>query len=145
MAGATKTANVTWNGNLMDGKGTITSVGSGAISNLGVTWKYRTESEEGTSPEELIAAANAACFAMALSHSLAQAGNAPEKLDVTAKCTFSLDNGPKITTMDLHVRGTVPGMDADAFKQAAAGAGENCPVSTALKGNVTFNVTAELA
>lgn len=145
MAGATKTANVTWNGNLMDGKGAITSVGSGAISNLGVTWKYRTESEEGTSPEELIAAANAACFAMALSHSLAQAGNAPEKLDVTAKCTFSLDNGAKITTMDLHVRGAVPGMDADAFKQAAAGAGENCPVSTALKGNVTFNVTAELA
>ena len=145
MAGATKTANVTWNGNLMDGKGTITSVGSGAISNLGVTWKYRTETEEGTSPEELIAAANASCFAMALSHGLAQGGNAPEKLEVTAKCTFSLDNGPKITTMDLHVRGTVPGMDAAGFKQAAEGAGENCPVSTALKGNVTFNVTAELA
>jgi len=145
MAGATKTANVTWNGSLMDGKGTIDSVGSGAISNLGVTWKNRTESEEGTSPEELIAAANAACFAMALSHGLAQAGNTAEKLEVTAKCTFSLDNGPKITTMDLHVRGSVPGMDADAFKQAAAGAGENCPVSTALKGNVTFNVTAELA
>ena len=144
MAGATKTANVTWNGDLMSGRGTINSVGSGAISNLGVTWKNRTESDEGTSPEELIAAANASCFAMALSHALAQAGNAAEKLDVTAKCTFSLDNGPKITTMDLHVRGTVPGMDADAFKQAAAGAGENCPVSTALKGNVTFNVTAEL-
>jgi lipoyl-dependent peroxiredoxin len=145
MAGATKTANVTWNGGLMDGKGTIDSVGSGAISNLGVTWKNRAETEEGTSPEELIAAANAACFAMALSAGLAQGGNAPEKLEVTAKCTFSLDNGPKITTMDLHVRGTVPGMDADAFKQAAAGAGENCPVSTALKGNVTFTVTAELA
>ena len=145
MAGATKTAHVTWTGSLADGKGTIDSVGSGAISNLGVTWKYRTETEDGTSPEELIAAANAACFSMAFAHSLAQAGHAPEKLEVTAKCTFSLDNGPKITTMDLHVRGTVPGMDADAFKQAAAGAGENCPVSTALKGNVTFNVTAELA
>jgi lipoyl-dependent peroxiredoxin len=145
MAGATKTANVTWNGGLMDGKGTIDSVGSGAISNLGVTWKNRAEAEEGTSPEELIAAANAACFAMALSAGLAGGGNPPEKLEVTAKCTFSLDNGPKITTMDLHVRGTVPGMDADAFKQAAAGAGENCPVSTALKGNVTFTVTAELA
>lgn len=144
MAGATKTANATWSGSLMDGKGTIDSVGSGAISNLGVTWKYRTETEEGTSPEELIAAANAACFAMALSHTLAQGGNAPEKLEVTARCTFSLDNGPKITTMDLHVRGTVPGIDDAAFKQAAAGAGENCPVSTALKGNVTFNVTAEL-
>ena len=145
MAGATKTANVTWNGSLMDGKGTINSVGSGAISNLGVTWKNRAEAEEGTSPEELIAAANAACFAMALSHGLAQAGHPAEKLEVTAKCTFSLDNGPKITTMDLHVRGTVPGMDADAFKQAAEGAGQNCPVTSAMKGNVTHTVTAELA
>ncbi len=144
MAGTTKTANVIWNGSLMDGKGTITDVGSGAISNLGVTWKNRAETAEGTSPEELIAAANAACFAMALSNGLAQAGNAPEKLEVSAKCTFSLDNGPKITTIDLHVRGTVPGMDAAAFKEAAEGAGQNCPVSTAMKGNVTHNVTAEL-
>jgi osmotically inducible protein OsmC len=145
MAGTTKTANVTWNGSLMEGKGTIDSVGSGAISNLGVTWKNRAETAEGTSPEELIAAANAACFAMALSAGLAGAGHAPEKLEVTAKCTFSLDNGPKITTMDLHVRGTVPGMDAAAFKQAAEGAGQNCPVSSAMKGNVTHNITAELA
>lgn len=145
MAGATKTANVTWNGGLMDGSGTITSVGSGAISNLGVTWKNRAEVEEGTSPEELIAAANAACFAMALSAGLAGAGTPPTSLEVSAKCTFSLDNGPKITTMDLHVRGTVPGIDADAFQAAAQGAGANCPVSAALKGNVTHNVTAELA
>lgn len=145
MAGATKTANATWSGGLMDGKGTINSVGSGAISNLGVTWKNRAEAEEGTSPEELIAAANAACFAMALSAGLAGAGHAPEKLDVTAKCTFSLDGGPKITTMDLHVVGTVPGISAEDFKTAADGAGVNCPVSSALKGNVTFNVTAELA
>lgn len=144
MAGATKTAKVTWTGNLMEGRGTIDSVGSGAISNLGVTWKNRAETEEGTSPEELIAAANAACFSMALSAGLARDGHTPEKLEVTAKCTFSLDNGPKITTMDLHVRGTVPGMDAAAFKQAAQGAGENCPVSTALKGSVAYTVTAEL-
>ncbi len=82
---------------------------------------------------------------MALSAGLAQAGHAPEKLDVTAKCTFSLDGGPKITTMDLHVVGTVPGMSAEQFKQAADGAGVNCPVSTAMKGNVTYTVTAELA
>jgi lipoyl-dependent peroxiredoxin len=145
MAGQTKTANVTWNGDLMSGSGTIDSVGSGAISGLGVTWKNRAEASEGTSPEELIAAANAACFAMALSHGLAQAGNAAEKLEVTAKCTFNLDNGPKITSMDLHVRGSVPGMDQDAFQQAAEGAGNNCPVSTALKGNVAYSVTAELA
>lgn len=144
MAGQTKTANVTWQGGLVDGSGTITSVGSGAFSNLPVSWKTRTETNDSTSPEELIAAANAACFAMALSFSLAQAGHAPEKLDISAKCTFSLDNGPKITTMDLHVRGTVPGMDAAAFEEAAQGAGANCPVTSAMKGNVTHNVTAEL-
>lgn len=144
MAGTTKTASVTWNGGLMDGGGTITSVGSGAISNLGVTWKNRAETAEGTSPEELIAAANAACFAMALSAGLGRDGHAPESLEVTAKCTFSLDGGPKITTMDLHVRGKVPGIDAEAFKQAAEGAGQNCPVSSAMKGNVEHRVTAEL-
>jgi osmotically inducible protein OsmC len=112
MAGATKTANITWQGDLMSGSGTITNVGSGAFSNLPVSWKARTENESATSPEELIAAANGACFAMALSNGLAQAGHAPEKLEITAKCTFSLDNGPKITTIDLHVRGQVPGMDA---------------------------------
>lgn len=141
---AVKTANVTWKGGLTDGGGTITSVGSGAISNLGVTWKTRTESEELTSPEELIAAANAACFAMALSAGLAREGHAPEQLDITAKCTFSLQNGPKITNMDLHVRGKVPGLDADAFRKAAEGAGQNCPVSSALKGNVEYSITAEL-
>ena len=145
MAGTTKTANVSWSGGLMDGEGTITSVGSGAISNMGVTWKNRAETEQGTSPEELIAAANAACFAMALSAGLAQAGHAPEKLDVTAKATFSLDGGPKISTIALHVVGTVPGMSAEQFKQAAEGAGVNCPVSSAMKGNVEYTVTAELA
>lgn len=145
MAGTTKTANVTWNGSLMEGQGTITTVGSGAISNLGVTWKNRAEAEEGTSPEELIAAANAACFAMALSGALARDGHAPEKLDITAKATFSLDGGPKISNIDLHVVGTVPGMSAEQFKQAAEGAGVNCPVSSAMKGNVEYNVTAELA
>jgi osmotically inducible protein OsmC len=82
---------------------------------------------------------------MALSNGLAQAGHAPEKLDITAKCTFSLDNGPKITTMVLDVRGTVPGMDAAAFQQAAEDAGKNCPVSAALKGNVQHTITASLA
>lgn len=144
MAGATKTANTVWEGSLAEGKGSITSVGSGAISNLGVTWKSRTESEDLTSPEELIAAANATCFSMALAAGLGREGHNPERLEVTATCTFSLDGGPKITTMDLHVRGTVPGMDAAAFRQAAEQAGHNCPVSQALKGNVTHTVTAEL-
>jgi lipoyl-dependent peroxiredoxin len=145
MAGATKTANVTWNGDLMGGSGTITSVGSGAFSDLGVTWKTRTESEDLTSPEELLAAANAACFAMALSGALARGGNAPQKLDITAKCTFSVgDGGAKVSNMDLSVRGTVPGIDQAAFEKAAEEAGNNCPVSTALKASVEYSVKAEL-
>jgi osmotically inducible protein OsmC len=142
---AKRTANVTWKGDLAHGGGTITDTGSGAFSNLPVTWAARTEKSDGkTSPEELIAAANAACFAMALSHGLAQAGHAPEELQISATCTFSLEGGPRISNMDLRVRGKVPGMDAAAFKEAAEGAGKNCPVSTALKGNVEYSVTAEL-
>lgn len=145
MAGATKTANVTWNGDLMQGGGTITTVGSGAFSNLGVTWKTRTETEDLTSPEELLAAANAACFAMALSGALARGGNVPAKLEITAKCTFSVgDGGAKVSNMDLTVRGTVPGIDQATFEKTADEAGKNCPVSTALKGNVEYSVTAEL-
>lgn len=140
-----KTATAVWNGALMDGKGSITGSSSGALKDLGVTWKTRTESDELTSPEELIAAANAACFAMALSHGLAEAGHPATELQVTAKCTFSLQGGPKITTMELHVKGDVPGMDAEAFKAAADGAGHNCPVSAALKGNVEHKISAELA
>lgn len=145
MAGTTKTATAVWEGDLPSGKGSVTSSGSGALDGLGVTWKARAESNELTSPEELIAAANAACFSMALAHTLASGGNAPERLEVTAKCTFSLDNGPKITAMALHAKGTVPGMDAEAFSAAADGAGNNCPVSSALKGSVEYTVTAELA
>ena len=140
-----KIATAVWSGDLMSGQGSITGSSSGALKDLGVTWKTRTESDELTSPEELIAAANAACFAMALSHGLAEAGHPAANLDVTAKCTFSLTNGPKITTMELHVKGDVPGMDAAAFAAAAEGAGQNCPVSAALKGNVEHTITSELA
>ncbi len=92
----------------MDGSGLIESTGSGAIEGLEVTWASRSEESESgrTSPEELIAAAHAACFCMALSHGLAQAGNAPEKLDVTATSTFVPGTG--ITQMKLDVTGTVP-------------------------------------
>jgi osmotically inducible protein OsmC len=129
----------------MDGKGEIASVTSGALSNLPVSWKSRTEDPGGaTSPEELIAAANAACFAMALSFGLAGAGHAPESLEVSATCTLTLDGGPKIASMDIHVRGKVPGMDQAAFAAAAEGAGQNCPVSTALKQAIEIRTTAQL-
>ncbi len=144
---AERRAEVVWEGDLMSGSGTITSTGSGALSNLGVSWKARTEEPGGsTSPEELIAAAHAACFSMALSHGLAQAGNPPERLDVSATCTFEqVEGGWKITTMELDVSGRVPGLDAAAFQQAAEEAKDGCPVSGALKGNVEMSVRAELA
>ncbi len=141
---AERRAEVVWNGDLMSGAGTIAATGSGAIGKLDVTWASRSESDESgrTSPEELIAAALASCFSMALSHGLGQAGTPPAELRVKATSTFVPGTG--ITTMKLDVTGRVPGLDEDGFRQAAAGAGENCPVSKALKGNVAISVEARL-
>jgi len=129
----------------MDGSGVIESTGSGAIGGLEVTWASRSEPDESgrTSPEELLAAAHAACFCMALSHGLAQAETPPQKLDVTATSTFVPGTG--ITQMKLDVTGTVPGVDEAAFVAAAEGARDNCPVSGALKGNVEILLEAKLA
>jgi lipoyl-dependent peroxiredoxin len=124
-------AEVTWNGDLMNGTGRIDSVTSGAIGGLDVSWPARSEEPGGkTSPEELIAAAHATCFSMALSHGLAQAGNAPEELKTSATVTFQPGEG--ITKIALDVAGRVPDIDDDAFQQAAQQAKENCPVSQAL-------------
>lgn len=141
---AERTAAVTWSGSLIEGSGTIESTGSGAISGLEVTWASRSEPEEGgrTSPEELIAAAHAACFCMALSHGLAEAGTPPERLDARATSTFVPGTG--ITEMKLDVTGRVPGMDETAFQLAAEGARDNCPVSKALAGNVEISLDARL-
>ena len=139
---ADRSASVTWQGSLMDGSGVITSVTSGAISNLDVSWPARTTEHGGkTSPEELIAAAHAACYSMGLSHGLAGAGTPPQQLDVTATCTF---DPPKITKMALTVKGQVDGIDQAAFETAAQAAAEGCPVSGALKGNVEITVSATL-
>jgi osmotically inducible protein OsmC len=129
---ADRRASVTWNGDLMSGSGTIDEVGTGAFGPLDVSWAARTEesSKGKTSPEELIAAAHAACFAMALSHGLAQAGNPPERLQTSATVTFVPGTG--ITTIALTVRGSVPGLDAAGFQAAAEDAKVNCPVSSAL-------------
>jgi osmotically inducible protein OsmC len=142
---AERRATAHWEGNLNEGKGTF-SVASGAISDLPITWAARTERSNGmTSPEELIAAAHASCFSMALSNNLNKGGNPPEKLTVTAKCTLDrIDGKLKITTMDLSVVGKVPGIDAEAFRTAADETGKGCPVSGALIGNVEINVHAEL-
>ena len=145
MATAERRADVVWEGDLAKGSGSVT-LASGATDVLDVTWASRTERSEGkTSPEELIAAAHASCFSMALSHGLAQAGTPPERLSVSAVCSLDKANGGfKITSMDIDVRGRVPGIETDAFKQAAEEAKEGCPVSGALQGNLDIRVTASL-
>ena|SRR5215203_998512 len=137
-------AEVTWSGSLLEGSGMIESVGSGAFGPLAVTWKARSEDEHGgnTSPEELLAAAHAACFCMALSGALARAGNPPESLSATATVTFVPGTG--VTKSVLDVEGVVPGLDEAEFRDAAEGAKENCPISGALKGNVELSVTGRL-
>jgi lipoyl-dependent peroxiredoxin len=138
-------AEVTWTGSLMEGSGTIRSTTSGAFGGLDVSWAARTEDATGgkTSPEELIAAAHAACFSMALSHGLAQAGNAPDRLDTSATVTFQPGEG--ITKIALAVEGVVPGLDEDAFREAAENAKANCPVSKALASVPQISVDARLA
>ena len=144
---AERRAQVVWKGDLAHGSGTIVSSGSGALANLDVSWRSRTESSDGsTSPEELIAAAHAACFSMALSHGLAQGGHAPDQLEVGAVCTFEqVGDGWEITTMELDVTGQVPGIDEAAFEEAAEEAKKGCPVSGALAGNVEITVRPRLA
>jgi osmotically inducible protein OsmC len=136
-------AQVTWEGDLMSGKGRIETVTSGAVGGLDVSWPARSEDPGGmTSPEELIAAAHATCFSMALSNGLAQAGHAPEKLQTSATVTFQPGEG--ITKITLEVAGRVPGMDETEFEQAADQAKENCPVSKALAGVPEIDLTARL-
>jgi osmotically inducible protein OsmC len=139
-------AEVTWSGDLTSGSGTINYVSSGAISRLPVTWASRTEEHNGrTSPEELIAAAHAACFSMAFSARLGKNGTPPSKLDVKAVVTFAKgDAGWAISRSTLTVTGDVPGIDEATFRSLAEDARDNCPVSVALKGNVELAVEATL-
>jgi osmotically inducible protein OsmC len=124
-------ADVTWNGSLLEGSGRIDSTTSGVLGAQELTWKARAEdAPAGTSPEDLIAAAHAGCFAMALSHGLAQAGTPADELKTSATVTFQPGDG--ITRIRLTVRGRVPGLDEDGFTAAAEEAKANCPVSKAL-------------
>jgi lipoyl-dependent peroxiredoxin len=137
-------AEAVWQGDLQNGSGTIAQVPSGAFGPLDVSWASRAEEPNGkTSPEELIAAAWSACFAMALSNVLAKAGNPPEKLETSATVTFQPGQG--IIKGALAVRGAVHGLDAAGFVAAAEDAKQNCPVSQALKGIPEITLDAELA
>ena len=143
MAVAERRAEIVWEGDLQQGSGKFT-VGSGAMGEMPVTWASRTERPEGkTSPEELIAAAHGSCFAMALSNVLNEGGTPPERLEISAACTFDVDD-VKVSSVDLDIRGRVPGLDAEGFQRAVEQANEGCPVSNAIKGNVDIRLKASL-
>src|SRR5690606_11646518 len=141
-------ATAVWSGNVRSGNGTVSLDDSRLLSDAPVSWAARTEAPAPgkTSPEELLAAAHAACFCMALSNGLAKAGSPAERLTARASATFDkVDGGFAITAVTIDVEGRVPGMDEDAFRNAASQAGQGCPVSKALKGNVRIDVQARLA
>jgi len=141
---ADRSATAVWQGDLFGGDGTVSAVSSGLFSEAGVSWAARTEDSNGkTSPEELIAAAHAACFCMALSNELSSRGHAPAQVEVQATCTFKPGKG--ITTMALDVRADVPGVDEAGFKEGLDAATASCPVSNALRGNVDIQVAGSLA
>lgn len=140
----TSKSNAVWEGKLKDGKGTF-AAGSGAFQGP-YTFKTRFEGAAGTNPEELLAAAEAACFSMALGAALEKAGKPATRIETTAACTLEMvDGGPRITKMDLTVKGSVPGVDQATFAKLANETKTGCPVSKALAGIPSFSVTATLA
>src|SRR5690349_21898954 len=140
----TSQAMAVWEGKLKDGNGTF-KAGSSSFSGP-YSFATRFEGKKGTNPEELIAAAHAACFSMALSAGLEKAGKPATRVETTAACTLDMVAGAAtITKMELKVRGTVAGVDQAAFQTAADEAKRNCPVSKALAGipQITLDATLE--
>lgn len=143
MAMVEREAHVVWQGNLAQGSGSV-SEGSGVLNETPVTFASRVERPDGkTSPEELIAAAHATCYAMALSNTLAEKDTPPERLAVDAVCILD-DQQLKITNVNLDVRGTVPGISEEEFENAAREAEQICPVSNALRGNLEIQLQTRL-
>ena len=138
---ADRTASVTWKGSLMDGWGTIERVGSGAFGPLDVTWASRAEDPDGrTSPEELIAAAHAACFSMALSAILGRAGMTAESIGTKATVTLEkVGEGFAVTASHLDTTVSIPGADKAAFAQAVEAAKTGCPISKLLNAPITMD------
>lgn len=138
----TSEATTTWTGSLMEGSGTV-SFASSNLGSFGIDWKARSEgSDTTTTPEELIAAAHASCFSMALSNALADNGTPPERVNTSASVTFIPGTG--ITGSHLNVNATVPGISAEKFQEIAEGAKTGCPVSQALAG-IDITLEASLA
>ena len=141
---AVRTATVTWNGDLASGEGSVTA-GSGIFTDIPVSWPSRIEPQGPTSPEELLAAAHAACYAMAFSGGLARRGTPPEHLHVEAEVTFDkVGDGWGVTSSRLTVLGHVDGISQTDFEAAAQDAKDGCPISSALKGNLEITVDATL-
>jgi lipoyl-dependent peroxiredoxin len=143
---AMRKAEIIWDGPLARGSGALSSA-SGALASLPVTWAARTEQPDGkTSPEELIAAAHASCFAMALALVLGENHTPPQQLSIGAACTLDeVDGAPRITTSELTIRAQVPGLEQPDFERLLARAANLCPVSNALRGNVEISFAGELA
>ena len=142
---AVRRAEVDWSGPLATGSGTVSAKSSGAFSDLPVSWAARTETPDNTSPEELVAAAHASCYAMAFSAGLGRAGTPPDRLHVTCEVTFDkLEAGWTVISSALTVRGVVPGITEADFVAAAEAAKDGCPISRALAGNVELSVDAAL-
>jgi osmotically inducible protein OsmC len=139
-------AEATWSGNLVEGRGQVSSATSDAFTDLPITWSARTEDHAGlTSPEELLAAAHAACFSMAFSSNLTKAGTPPTRLDVSAEVTFEkLDGGWTVVASALTVKGSVPGLSAADFASIAEAAKDGCPISRALSPDIALSVNATL-
>jgi len=143
---AIRRAHAVWQGDLASGSGNVTASTSHAFDGLPVSWASRTEEANGrTSPEELIAAAHASCYCMALSSDLGKAGHPATALDVSATVTFDRVDGKwSVASSALEVTGEVPGMSATEFEAADNAAKDGCPVSRALQGNVAISVVATL-
>jgi osmotically inducible protein OsmC len=145
MAGLHRTAEAAWNGDLRTGNGRMAS-GSGVLEGVPYSFATRFQNEPGTNPEELIAAAHAACFSMAFAATLGDKGYSPVRIETHATCTVSPQKGGgfRITKMRLVTRGQVPGLDEEAFKQIAVEAEQGCPVSNALRGGPMIELEATL-
>jgi len=147
-AEAVHEARAHWEGGLSEGSGRITGSSSGKLAEVPVTWNARTGGDSSlTSPEELLAAAHATCFSMALAFELEGRNAAPKSLDVTARVGFDpkVGGGYEVSFSELSVKGDVPGISAEDFRQAVNQASVGCPISQALKGNVQITAEAELA
>ena len=142
----TREATASWSGDLLSGKGVVSAATTGVFSDLPVTWASRTGEPAGlTSPEELLAAAHAACYSMACSNELAKAGTPPTKLDVTVAISADKrESGWTVISSHITVKAVVPGATAESFQANADKAKDGCPISKALKGNVELTVEATL-